>query len=186
VSFSSKSTGWLTTQLESLKKQLEDSEHALYDFRIKNNVLSVSLEDNRNILANKIQHLSQAATEAETRRIQLGARRKVLSQLQTGDPLQTPMLDGKDYELLAKLKEIYIEQNAKLLELQGKYLEKHPVVIAQEARVEGVRNQLRKEADIALKSVHAQFELAAQTEHDLNAALETAKQDALMLNRKQI
>src|SRR5262249_37882956 len=62
---------WLDGQLGDLKRKLEASELALYDFKRQNNILSVSLEDSRNILSNEIQKLSEAANEAKTKRIQI-------------------------------------------------------------------------------------------------------------------
>ena len=52
----------------------ETSELQLYDFKRQNNILSVSLEDGRNILSNQIQRLAEAYNEAKTKRIQLSAR----------------------------------------------------------------------------------------------------------------
>src|SRR5262249_53580249 len=99
---------WLGDQLVDLKTQLEKSEMALYEFKRENNILSVSLEDNRNIVSNEIQRLSEAATEAKTKRIQVGARRKVLNQLSSGDPLKDPIPEIKEHDIIAKLKESYV------------------------------------------------------------------------------
>src|SRR5262249_40862388 len=159
---------------------------ALYEFKRQNNILSVSLEDSRNILSNEIQKLSEAANEAKTKRIQIAARHKVLSTLRTGDPLTDPAIHLKDNDVISKPRETYADQSSKLLELKGKYLEQHPLVLAQEARLDALRSELRREAGLALKAEEAQYALAVETEKSLLAALEQAKQEALALNRKQI
>jgi capsular exopolysaccharide synthesis family protein len=177
---------WLGDQLVDLKKQLETSELELYEFKRENNILSVSLEDNRNILSNEIQKLADAASEAKTKKIQLAARRKILIDLRSDDPVDNPTPDPKDGDVISKLRETYADQSAKLLELKGKYLDKHPLVLAQEARLQAVREDLRKESQRAYRNIDAQYSLAVETEKNLLAALDAAKQQALALNKKQI
>ena len=45
--------------------------------------------------------------------------------------------------MMIKLKELYVEQYAKLVELKGKYLDQHPAVIAQQARVDAITRRSR-------------------------------------------
>ena len=52
-------------------------------------------------------------------------------------------------------------------------------MLAQEARLKSVREDLKKEATRAYKSVDAQFALAVETEKSLTAALEGAKQEGV-------
>src|SRR5205085_1189210 len=107
-------------------------------------------------------------------------------QIRTGDPLNDPDPDLKENEVMGRLKQTYVDQYAKLVEMKGKYLDKHPLLVAQEARLETLRAELRHEAQLASKSTTAQFNLAFETERSLGAALEASKQEALALNKKQI
>lgn len=177
---------WLGDQLLDLKRQLETSEMALYEFKHQNNILSVSLEDSRNILSHDVQRLSDALSEAKAKRIQLAARRKVLGAMRTGDPLNEPDPDLRENPVLQKLKESYVDQTAKLLEYRGKYGDKYPLLVSQEARLEATKNELRHEAELSLKALQAQFDLSVETERSLGAELESTKQAALALNKKQI
>jgi capsular exopolysaccharide synthesis family protein len=187
------SAKWLSDQLNELKAQLEKSEMALYEFKKTNNVLTLSLADSANILSNEIKRLSEAASEEKTHRIQAAARRKILEGMRSSDPLDTPNAPSQDSkanaasdQTLARLKELYLEQSSKLVEMKGKYLEGHPAVVQQEARVEAVRAELRREAERAYKAVDAEYNLAVETEKNLSAALEQAKQEAIGVNRKEI
>jgi capsular exopolysaccharide synthesis family protein len=177
---------WLGDQLVDLKSQLEHSEMALYDFKRQNNVLSVSLEDSRNILSNEIQRLSEAATTAKTKRIQLVARKKVLSVIMTGDPLNDATPSEGNSDTIGKLKQLYIDETIKLIDLKGRYLEKHPTVVAQKVRLDTILQDLRRESGLAEKALDTELKLAEETERSLGAALEAAKQEALSINRKQI
>ena len=55
---------WLQEQLDDLKGELEGSELALHQFKRDNNILSVSLEDRQNIIANDITDEVERGKEA--------------------------------------------------------------------------------------------------------------------------
>lgn len=65
---------WLGNQLNDLQTNLSNSEAALQTFRRRNNIVSDNFADQRNILGNRIGQLSEALTQAQTRRFQLAAR----------------------------------------------------------------------------------------------------------------
>src|SRR5262249_3666095 len=91
-----------------------------------------------------------------------------------------------DSPVMQKLKELYVDQYAKLLEIRGKYLDKHPSVIAQETRVAAIRDDLRREADLAAKNVEAQYQTLLKQERDLKGALDSATHEALQLEQRAI
>jgi capsular exopolysaccharide synthesis family protein len=65
---------WLSNQLDELRENLTRSEGALQDFRRVHNIVSDSFTDQRNIVGNRIEKLSDTLTELQTRRIALAAR----------------------------------------------------------------------------------------------------------------
>ncbi len=65
---------WLGNQLHDLQENLSGSEAALQTFRRNNNIVSENFADQRNILGNRIGQLTEALTQAQTRRFQLAAR----------------------------------------------------------------------------------------------------------------
>jgi len=67
---------WLSDQLDDLKKQLEKTELALYEYKKKFNIISVSLEDKQSILARQIEKVTDGLTEIRMRRMALDAQRK--------------------------------------------------------------------------------------------------------------
>ncbi|MCU1280210.1 MAG: wzc2, partial [bacterium] len=91
-----------------------------------------------------------------------------------------------DSQVMMKLKELYVEQQAKLIEMKGKYLDKHPTVMAQEARVEALRNDLKREAHLAQKNVEAQYGTLVKQEKDLRTALDAVTREALQLEQRAI
>src|SRR5262249_385878 len=114
------------------------------------------------------------------------AKRKVLSSLRSNDPLNDPLPEIKENSTLSKLKDQYADQNAKLLEMKGRYLDRHPALLAQQARLDAVRQEIHHEAQLSTKSLDSETNLAAETEKTLLASLEEAKRLALEVNKKQI
>jgi capsular exopolysaccharide synthesis family protein len=177
---------WLSAQLADIKKKLESSEMALHEFKAANNILSVGLEDRQNITSNEVVKLSDALTEAKTKRIALEARRKQIMALRSGDALTDASMSLGENEMFAKLKTAYAEQYEKIVELEGKYLEQHPAVQAARARLTAIRDEIQREATLATKSLDAEYNTAIDTERSLAAAVASVTTQALDLNRKEI
>ncbi len=65
---------WLSNQLDELRENLSRAEDRLQTFRREHNIVSENFIDQRNILGNRIAQLSEALTQAQTRRFALAAR----------------------------------------------------------------------------------------------------------------
>ncbi len=65
---------WLSNQLDELRENLSRSEERLQQYRLEHNIVSDTFSDQRNVLGNRIARLSEALTEAQTRRFNLAAR----------------------------------------------------------------------------------------------------------------
>jgi capsular exopolysaccharide synthesis family protein len=177
---------WLGDEYGDLSGQLADAEKELIDFKKANNVVAVSLEDQQSDLAARHKKLSEELNEVQVKLITARAERNAFAQLRSNDPLED-VTPGKGEDLvLVKLKEIYLEQVHKLVELQGKYLDKHPFLVAQQARVAAARTDLGREAERASKEVEARYSKLMKQEQDLKVALEATTRDALQLEQRAI
>lgn len=65
---------WLSTQLDELRENLSRSEDRLQQYRLQHNIVSDTFSDQRNIVGNRIARLSEALTDAQTRRFNLAGR----------------------------------------------------------------------------------------------------------------
>ena len=65
---------WLSNQLDELRENLSRAEERLQQYRLEHNIVSDTFSDQRNVLGNRIARLSEALTEAQTRRFNLAAR----------------------------------------------------------------------------------------------------------------
>jgi capsular exopolysaccharide synthesis family protein len=177
---------WLGDEYGGLVGQLNQAEQALIEFKKKNNVVAVGIEDQQNDLSSRRKKLSDELNGVQVKLIALRAQREQYAKLKSDDPMNDVSPGVADSGVVQKLKELYVEQYAKLLELHGKYLDKHPAVISQQAKVDAVKADLVREAGLASKTVEAQFATALRQESELKGALDAATHEALQLEQRAI
>jgi capsular exopolysaccharide synthesis family protein len=177
---------WLGDEYGDLSAQLAEAEKALIEFKRRNNVVAVSLEDQQSDLATRRRKLADELNTVDVKLIAIRAQRDEYAQLKSPDPMEDVAPGISDSPVMVKLKEMYVEQYHKLLELRGKYLDKHPLIIAQEARVTAAKADLMREASLASKNVEAQYQMFLKQQHDLKGALDGSTRDALQLEQRAI
>src|SRR5690606_2797063 len=77
---------WLDQQLGKLKGELSDNELALHSFKRDKQILSVSLDDQNNMLSNEMQQLSTALTSVQAELERLRARQEQLATIDVEEP----------------------------------------------------------------------------------------------------
>ncbi len=178
---------WLDEQLESLRRQLDEAEMAIHEFREENKILSVSLEDRVNILSNRIQTLSGNIDKTMSERMALEAEMAQLEQIRNvEDPINDPALSFVKNPVIEALKQRYVEAYLELVNLRGRYMEKHPKIQSQEALLAAIRRDLEREAMLELTVLRARRRALIGTQGRYNAALEEAKNEGLELAKKAI
>jgi capsular exopolysaccharide synthesis family protein len=177
---------WLGDEYGDLTIKLAEAEKELIEFKKKNNVVAVSIDDQQNDLASKRRKLTDELNNVQVKMIAVRAQRDEYAKLQTNDPLENVSPGIGDNPVMLKLKEMYLEQYHKLVELRGKYLDKHPLIVAQEARVAAAKQDMGNEAALATKNVEAQYQVLLKQDHDLKAALDTTTREALQLEQRAI
>jgi capsular exopolysaccharide synthesis family protein len=176
---------WLADEADDLRKRLSNAEMALYDFKRKNDLLSVSLEDRINNVTRQIDKLSDALTEVRLRKVARAAEAEELARMTVGDPAQVaPVSNGVDG--LAALKKTLADEEQKLSELHARYEEAHPLVKQEEAKVHAVRASLLREVSTQLLGARARTNEATEEERKIGAQFEAAKQEGLRVTRLEI
>jgi uncharacterized protein involved in exopolysaccharide biosynthesis len=163
--FTTTGAEWLTAQLAKLKQELDDSERALHDFKSGKQILSVSLDDQSNMLREEIRQLNSSLTSVKTRREAVAARVAELSRLDASDPINLPSQSLLDSPVLQTLRARYVDAKAEheALLAEGKGAN-HPQVVALQAKIETAKQALLSEIGNVRKAASA--ELAA-TEREL-------------------
>lgn len=178
---------WLGQQLESLRAQLERSENALHDFRRQNNLLSVSFEDRRNHVANRIQKLSEALTDAQTRRIQVAARVMELRRaVEAENPLVHQATELLTSQVLQSLRERYEETRRERDALATRYGRNSQQMLAVESRLQELADAIRHEVRNIVSAAEGELRGIRRVENELRQALLEAQQEGLELNLREI
>lgn len=138
---------WLNAQLEHLKVDLEKSEVALNDFRQKNNVLSISLEDRHNLIAAQLDQLAKQRTDLEVKMFDLAARDGQLARLKSTEPDKVPATELLQSGVLSKLRTDYSDAKRDLDETQANLGASHPKVLAAQAKVETLAKAILAEIE---------------------------------------
>jgi succinoglycan biosynthesis transport protein ExoP len=175
---------WLKAQIEAQKKEVRLSQRAIYDFKKKNNVLS--LEDSQIIFSQEMQELNSALTSAKSERL-----KKQAIYLQLNDFLR----DHKDVMLIPEISNYPIIQNLRnqLTDLKSmqikmgtKYGPKHPKMMELKNGITQLKNEILKESKRLQKTIKADLERAGAIEKSIEISLNKQKQIAMSLGERAI
>lgn len=177
-----KTLAWLTTELNTQRKKVEDTEKALSDYREQQNALS--LEDRQNIVVSQLNQLSDAYTRAKTTRIE---KESLYRQVQNigndaaaAESLPVILANGYIQTLRGQIAELEKER----IRLSERYGEKHPDIVNADKRIAEVQRQYRTQVVNLIDSIKNEYESAHAQEVSLAAQLEQQKFASMELNRK--
>ena len=175
---------WLRERSEEYREKLEKGLLQLQEYREETG--SVSLEEDQNIVIEKLKALNSALTVAQTERIQAETLwQSVQAQIDGGVEMSkvAALLDVPGVQAaLQKLQ----EQQREVVRLQQRYREKHPDLqqaVELEQKLHKQFEQAGADAIYALKSRH---EMLVARETSLQSALKEQEQAAFELDRKLV
>jgi polysaccharide biosynthesis transport protein len=182
-----KTVEWLDVQLKRLKSDLESQEMSLHDFKLKYNLLSVSYDDQSNMVRAEIQQLNTNLTELKAKKEAVVARLEVVKSVDPQDPGEIPATELVGNLALDGLRTAYVTAKRDLVMVKaGGKDDRHPEVQKLSAQVESARTAIAQElqnikngAEIELANVNRQVA-------GLSSLYEGARKQALQLNLKEL
>ncbi|HVZ34405.1 MAG TPA: GumC family protein, partial [Polyangiaceae bacterium] len=180
---------WLRSQVDNLKEQLETSENALQEYKQGHRVLSVSLDDQSNMLRQEMQQLTTALTQVRVRRAQVEARALELSKISADDseaalPATDQMRGSSTLDdLRTALKEAEAEHAALIGAGKG---EQHPLVASAAAKVASAREALLQELQNIKEASQRELSAVAHEADSLAELLDQAQRRAQELSRLEV
>ncbi len=178
---------WLRDQLSKLKRELESSEMALHNYKKKNNILSLSMDDQSNMLREEMAKLNDTLTERKADREKVQSRVSELKKLATKDPADLPAQKLLENDLLRELRKDYIEAGRDKAALIGTGKgENYPEVVAARARQEQSRKALLAEVRNIRTAQERELSALNREISGLEGLYESAKKRALELNLLEI
>lgn len=178
---------WLSKQLDQAQNKLSNAEQAVYEYKKKNEILSISLDERQNILAAQMTAVATKLTEATAKRIEVQSRKSAMAKLASvQDPMAIPLESINASSLVQQLKQDWGKLNQEYSELSERYGPKFPRMIELEAKLARIKNDITREVNNILQSVDAELEAAKKTEAGLSAALAGFQQQGLDLSEKSV
>jgi capsular exopolysaccharide synthesis family protein len=177
---------WLGGQLDTLGRELEESELALHQFKQDHNVLSVSMEDRQNLVAGEIESFNTALTDARKRRIEVAARVARLQQAMGQDPLAASGTVFDERSALNALRESLRAKVAERERMSATRGANHPDRRALDEEIEALREQLAQEVETIVRNAESDLREIRSVESGLRQAVEEAHTAGLELNLREI
>jgi capsular exopolysaccharide synthesis family protein len=178
---------WLRGQLAKLKTELENNELALHGYKKDNNILSVSLDDQSNMLRGEMTKLNELLTGVKAHREEVHARLVELKKVDAKDPTKLPASELLKSPILQSFRESYMdavrERDGLLGEGKGA---NHPSVSAAHARVAASRTALLAEVTNIQKSVEREHAAVGREAGGLQRLYDAANKRALELTLMEI
>lgn len=187
VSSNNSAGDWLRDQLTKLKVDLESSELALHNYKSDKQILSVSMEEQSNMLREEMTRLNAVLTDVRAKREHIASRAAELRKVSSDDPVDLPSAELLNNNLLSSLRASYIQAKADAASILGSGKgPNHPDVLAANARIEAARDSLHGEIRNVQGSVDNDLLAVGREAAGLSSLLETAKQRAMDLNLLEI
>jgi capsular exopolysaccharide synthesis family protein len=187
VNASSEAVVWLEGQIDHLRGELEHDENQLNDFKERNNLPSLSINDGSNMLRFEMQEFDGALTHTRTRKAELVARKAELDKIGSEDPDSVPASEMLPNLILKTLSDVYHkaqEEHGALLAL-GKG-EKHPLVMEANDRLQKAKKALLDEIGNIKEGVGHDLAMVEKEEEGETALFNEARRKAIELNMKEI
>ena len=176
---------WLAQQLDATRKQLNESEITLHEFKKQHQVLSVSLENRQNLLAEEIREYNERLTEARARRIELQARLERLEGARANPEAVQDSASGRDSELNS-LRSTLGSKRTERASLSVRYGDSHPTILELDGEIVALLASIEREVDALIKVAQDDLTEVQAIEAGLSKIQTQAKNAGLDLNLREI
>ena len=172
-------SAWLSSQLEDLKKKVEDSQQQMMDLQRRLGTLGFTTTQNQN--TSSLDDLAKAAGQAKLNRILAEARYRQIVGLDPNTIEGASEIPGAPQTELTTLRTELATARANYAEQTTTLGPNHPLVRAARARMDELAKEVNAEEKRLEQQAKLAFNLAQANENQTNAALEQQKTDAYKL-----
>jgi capsular exopolysaccharide synthesis family protein len=185
TSVSRSANEFLSDEAEKLKEKLKASENALQHYKEIHD--AISLQDNQNLIVEKLHHLSTEVNAAQDRKFKIEAD---LEQFRRTDPSKTEELlkiqSVADAPRVAGLTQQITQANADFTAIKERYLERHPKFIAARNRIKALEQSRAEAASSAGDEITRQYTDASDTLTKLEGSLKAQESKSMELDKLAI
>jgi len=183
-------TQWLEERKVELEKTSQLSELALYDFKKSADMLSVSPENKKSSVTERINSYEATLTQVRTKIATLQGRVEAIRQLQKssqpGDETWAEAVPGASDPAIQDLKRRFVEQRAQCVELSERYLPEHPKMIECSSKLAVMREDFVRSLTNVVRKAETELAQTAAEERNMVRLLATAQDESFQLGKRQI
>lgn len=179
-----KALEWIKVQLKEQKAKVEQSQRAIYEYKRKNNI--ISLEDRQNIVSQKLMELNSALTKAKAEQGIKQATYKQLKDFPGYDEGIFTLPEVNRDQVIQNLRGQLVQLKTQRLEMATKYGPKHPRMLELESRMRQLEQEIMHEVRRVRSAIKAELDRAVAIEASVRRTLDSQKQAAMSLSEKAI
>lgn len=176
---------WLDERVGEFGKRLDESERTLHEFKRSNMLVSVSLEDRKNMTTQRLSALNEKLNEIRAKLIQLESERDTLrTVVKEGKPgpesLSVPRIARSS--VVEALMASQVELEKEHAKLSSRYGDKHPNMAAVQLQIDRVVERLSQEVTRISASLDNEITELKTAESRLGTEINVEVQKALDIN----
>jgi succinoglycan biosynthesis transport protein ExoP len=184
---SQSASDWLRKQLAKLTQELENSELALHQYKKERSLLSVSYDDQSNMLRGEIGQLNEKLTTLRADQTRAQSRYDVLAAIDPTNPLTLPTSELLGNARLEALRGQFVDSERERARLMGEGKgEQHPDVLAVVSGQTLLKDATQIEVNNIKAGVRKDLEAIAKEVGGLNRLYQGAEHQAMDLNMNEI
>ena len=173
---------WLKKEITDLKRNMEEADYNLYQYKQKSHILSLQKETK--MQDEELSQLRSTYNQTRVNRLEIEAKIDELKRIVGSKNKYIPAF--LDDELLPGLNNQLVETRLEWAQLSKKYGPKHPKIIAIRSAINSIQGQINQNIQKAIKSLESEHAVLAAKEKALHDSIERYTEKAMDTEQKQI
>ena len=176
--------GWMTQKAEEERVKLDASEKKIQDYSRANNL--ITLENRVAVLPEQLSQVGTELVRAQTRREEAEALYNKVKNIGRNSAVAETIPAIASDPAIRTLQTQILDAEQNIMQLSGKYGEKHPVMIKALGDLKVLKEKMAQEIARSIQSIKNEYELARSTENALHAQMQKSKSEAQRANENFI
>jgi capsular exopolysaccharide synthesis family protein len=184
MEFTRRTMAWMTKKAEEEEKKLEESEKRIGEFMRANNL--VTLENRVAVMPQQLSQVGTDLVRAQSRREELEALYEKVQKVARNPRAAETIPAVASDPALRTLQTQILEAEQTVMQLSGKYGQRHPAMIKARGDINVLKEKKAQEIARIIESIKNEYELARSAEKSLGAHMQRNKTEAQRINEKFI
>jgi capsular exopolysaccharide synthesis family protein len=177
---------WLAEQEADLKKQLEDSELKLYEFKKERNLLAVSLDDKQSMLSANLATVNGKLADIRIKRLEMEAKRRMIERARSNIAEEETLPELREQPTIRTLRDTFIGLSKEYADFSSRYGAEHPRMKALQGQIDATRAAYEKEMDGVLATFEKGYQELVDNEKALRVLMDDQKKEAIELSKIEV